>query len=131
MDQNVIVANVIIIVIFIFVIFQGIQIVFLSNRTEETNATIVETKFANANGTKFRNSNWAVVSYKVGDNIIVSKNRIQVPMDAKSGQKIMIRYYKNSPEIIATFSIKKFVIGILVGIVFIVVRIMFQKGILK
>ena len=117
--------------ILIFVIFQGLQIVLFSKKTKEVNATIVETIFANANGTKFRNSKWALVSYKVGDNTVISKNRIQVPMEAKRGQKIKIRYYRNSPEIIATFSIKKFLIGIFIGIIFIVLRVTFQKGILR
>ena len=76
-------------------------------------------------------SKWALVSYKVGDNTVISKNRIQVPMEAKRGQKIKIRYYRNSPEIIATFSIKKFLIGIFIGIIFIVLRVTFQKGILR
>lgn len=108
MNRNIVFINLIIIVIFIFVIFQGLQIVLFSKKTKEVNATIVETIFANANGTKFRNSKWALVSYKVGDNTVISKNRIQVPMEAKRGQKIKIRYYRNSPEIIATFSIKNF-----------------------
>ena len=131
MNRNIVFINLIIIVIFIFVIFQGLQIVFFSKKTKEVNATIVETIFANANGTKFRNSKWALVSYKVGDNTVISKNRIQVPMEAKRGQKIKIRYYRNSPEIIATFSIKKFLIGIFIGIIFIVLRVTFQKGILR
>ena len=131
MNRNIVSINLIIIVIFIFVIFQGLQIVLFSKKTKEVNATIVETIFANANGTKFRNSKWALVSYKVGDNTVISKNRIQVPMEAKRGQKIKIRYYRNSPEIIATFSIKKFLIGIFIGIIFIVLRVTFQKGILR
>ena len=131
MNRNIVFINLIIIVIFIFVIFQGLQIVLFSKKTKEVNATIVETIFANSNGTKFRNSKWAVVSYKVGDNTVISKNRIQVPMEAKRGQKIKIRYYRNSPEIIATFSIKKFLIGIFIGIIFIVLRVTFQKGILR
>lgn len=131
MNRNIVFINLIIIVIFIFVIFQGLQIVLFSKKTKEVNATIVETIFANANGTKFRNSKWALVSYKVGDNTVISKHRIQVPMEAKRGQKIKIRYYRNSPEIIATFSIKKFLIGIFIGIIFIVLRVTFQKGILR
>ena len=131
MNRNIVFINLIIIVIFIFVIFQGLQIVLFSKKTKEVNATIVETIFANANGTKFRNSKWALVSYKVGDNTVISKNRIQVPMEAKRGQKIKIRYYRNSPGIIATFSIKKFLIGIFIGIIFIVLRVTFQKGILR
>lgn len=131
MNRNIVFINLIIIVIFIFVIFQGLQIVLFSKKTKEVNATIVETIFANANGTKFRNSKWALVSYKVGDNTVISKNRIQVPMEVKRGQKIKIRYYRNSPEIIATFSIKKFLIGIFIGIIFIVLRVTFQKGILR
>ena len=131
MNRNIVFINLIIIVIFIFVIFQGLQIVLFSKKTKGVNATIVETIFANANGTKFRNSKWALVSYKVGDNTVISKNRIQVPMEAKRGQKIKIRYYRNSPEIIATFSIKKFLIGIFIGIIFIVLRVTFQKGILR
>lgn len=131
MNRNIVFINLIIIVIFIFVIFQGLQIVLFSKKTKEVNATIVETIFANANGTKFRNSKWALVSYKVGDNTVISKNRIQVPMEAIRGQKIKIRYYRNSPEIIATFSIKKFLIGIFIGIIFIVLRVTFQKGILR
>ena len=131
MNRNIVLINLIIIVLLKFVIFQGLQIVFFSKKTKEVNATIVETIFANANGTKFRNSKWALVSYKVGDNTVISKNRIQVPMEAKRGQKIKIRYYRNSPEIIATFSIKKFLIGIFIGIIFIVLRVTFQKGILR
>ena len=130
-DRNIYFINIIIAVISIFVLWQGIQIIFMTSKTKETQATIIETKFANANGTKFRNSNWALVSYKVGINTVIAKNRVQVSMDTKVGEKILVRYYKNSPEIIATFSIKKFVIGILVALVFIVVRILFQKEILK
>ena len=131
MDRNIYFINIIIAVISIFVLWQGIQIIFMTSKTKETQATIIETKFANANGTKFRNSNWALVSYKVGINTVIAKNRVQVSMDTKVGEKILVRYYKNSPERIATFSIKKFVIGILVALVFIVVRKLFQKEILK
>ncbi len=131
MDRNIYFMNIIIAVISIFVLWQGIQILFMTSRTKETQATIVETKFANSNGTKFRNSNWALVSYKVGVNTVVSNSRIQIPMETKVGEKIQVRYYKNSPERIATFSINKFVIGILVAIIFVIVRIMLQKEILK
>ena len=112
MDRNIYFINIIIAVISIFVLWQGIQIIFMTSKTKETQATIIETKFANANGTKFRNSNWALVSYKVGINTVIAKNRVQVSMDTKVGEKILVRYYKNSPERIATFSIKKFVIGL-------------------
>lgn len=129
-NRNIIFINIVIAVVFIFVIFQGLQIIFLSKKTEEVQGIIVETIFANANGTKFRNSNWALVSYKVGNSTIISQNRVQVPMEAKKGQRIKIRYYRNSPEVIATFSMKKLGIGILVGVIFIVLRVLFQKGIL-
>lgn len=131
MDKNIYFINIIIAVILIFILWQSIQIIFMTNRTKETQATIVETKFANSNGTKFRNSNWALVSYKVGINIVVSKNRVQVPMNARVGEKIQVRYYKNVPERIATFSLNKLIIGILVAVIFIMVRILFQIEILK
>lgn len=131
MDKNICFINVIIIIVLIFVLWQGIQIVFMTNRTTETQATIVETKFANSNGTKFRNSKWALVSYTVGNNTVVSENRIQVSMYAKVGEKIQVRYYKNYPQRIATFSFKKLAIGILVVAIFIIVRLLFQKEILK
>lgn len=130
-NRNIIFTNIVIAVVFIYVMVQGLQIVFFSKKTEEVQGTIVETRFANANGIKGKNSNWALVSYKVGNSVIISSNRIQVPMEAKKGQRIKIRYYKNSPEVIATFSIKKLGIGILVGVVFIVLRVLFQKDILK
>lgn len=131
MDKNIYFINIIIVVVLIFVLWQGIQIIFMASRTKETQATIVDTKFATSNGTKFRNSNWALVSYKVGINTVISKNRIQVPMNAKVRDKIQVKYYKNSPENIATFSIKKFIIAILVAVIFITVRILFLKEILK
>ena len=71
MDKNIYFINIIIAVILIFILWQSIQIIFMTNRTKETQATIVETKFENSNETKFRNSNWALVSYKVGINIVV------------------------------------------------------------
>ena len=83
MDRNIYFINIIIAVISIFVLWQGIQIIFMTSKTKETQATIIETKFANANGTKFRNSNWALVSYKVGINTVIAKNRVQVSMDTK------------------------------------------------
>lgn len=53
MDRNIYFINIIIAVISIFVLWQGIQIIFMTSKTKETQATIIETKFANANGTKF------------------------------------------------------------------------------
>ena len=123
MNKDIYFVNIMIVVVFIFILWQGIQIIFMTNRTKETQATVIETRFVNPSGIKFRNSNWAFVSYKVGSNTILSKNTIQVPMNVKVGEKIQVRYYKNSPERIATFSISKLIKGILIAALFILVRL--------
>lgn len=130
MERNVTFINFVILLTVLFVCWQGVQIIFMSGKTEKTKATIVETKYANSNGTMFRNSNWALVSYVIGNKELISEHRIQVPMNAKVGDVVEIRYYKDSPERLAFFSIKKFAIGLIVMIIFVIVRVLFLRGIL-
>lgn len=130
MERNLIFINTVILICLLFVVWQGIQIAFVSNKTETIRATIVDTKYANKNGTKYRNSNWALVSYKVNGKTYVPDRRIQVSMISKIGDIIEVRYYKEHPERIAVFSFKKLWIGLLVVVVFWVMRVLFLRGIL-
>lgn len=130
MERNITFINWVILLSFLFVLWQGIQIIFMSGATEKTKATIVETRFANSNGTTFRNSNWALVSYNVENKEFISEHRIQVSMNSKVGDVIEVKYYKNAPERLAAFSLKKFIIGLVVMFIFIIVRVLFLKGIL-
>lgn len=123
MDTNILFLNLIIIVVGLFVLWQGGQILFMRNKTASTKARVVDTKTLERRKTAYRNSNWALLSYKVNGKAILSKNRIQVPMNTRIGEIIEIWYYKDNPAKIAQFSTKRFLIGLGVLMIFILARL--------
>ena len=52
----------------------------------------------NPENSKFRNSKWATVSYKVNGRTYQSQNCIQVPMASQIGTTITVRYDTQNPE---------------------------------
>ena len=106
--------------------FVGIQLIFMGSMVEKADAEIIKTRYANKNGTNFRNSQWAVVKYKAEGRNIVSDNMIQVSMYAKEGDMVMVKYYKNNPQKLAVFSVKKCVTAFIITCVFIIIRVLMQ-----
>lgn len=107
MRNDVLFINVIIVITLLYSLIQGCQLIFMGSRVEEVDAKIIKTRYANKNGTNFRNSQWAVVAYKADGRNIVSDNMIQVSMYAKEGDTVMVKYYKNNPQRLAVFSAKR------------------------
>lgn len=123
METNILFLNLIIIVVGLFVLWQGGQILFMRNKTARTKARVVDTKTLERRKTAYRNSNWALLSYKVNGKAILSKHRVQVPMNTRIGEMIEIWYYKDNPAKVAQFSTKRFLIGLGVLIIFILARL--------
>ena len=76
MRNDVLFINVIIVITLLYSLIQVIQLIFMGSRVEEADAEIIKTRYANKNGTNFRNSQWAVVAYKADGRNIVSDNTL-------------------------------------------------------
>lgn len=126
MRNDVLFINAIIVITLLYSLIQGIQLIFMGSMVEKADAEIIKTRYANKNGTNFRNSQWAVVKYKAEDRNIVSDNMIQVSMYAKEGDMVMVKYYKNNPQKLAVFSVKKCVTAFIITCVFIIIRVLMQ-----
>lgn len=99
----------------------------MGGRVEKADAEIIKTRYANKNGTHFRNSQWAVVKYKAEGRNIVSDNMIQVSMYAKEGDTVMVKYYKNNPQNdLLYFLHKRCVTAFIITCVFIIIRVIIQ-----
>lgn len=126
MRNDVLFINVIIVITFLYSLIQVIQLIFMGSRVEETDAEIIKTRYANKNGTNFRNSQWAVVAYKADGRNIVSDNTLQVSLYAKEGDMVKVKYYKNNPQRLAVFSVKRCVTAFIITCVFIIIRVLMQ-----
>lgn len=126
MRNDVVFINAIIVITFLYSLIQGGQLIFMGGRVEKADAEIIKTRYANKNGTHFRNSQWAVVKYKAEGRNIVSDNMIQVSMYAKEGDTVMVKYYKNNPQRLAVFSAKRCVTAFIITCVFIIIRVIMQ-----
>ena len=81
-----------------FCLFNILQFLLNYNKTAQTVGTIISIKTPGPETSKFRNSKWAVVSYKVKGRIYQSHNRIQVPVSSQIGSTVTVRYDKFTPE---------------------------------
>ena len=126
MRNDVIFINAIIVITLLYSLIQGGQLIFMGGRVEKADAEIIKTRYANKNGTHFRNSQWAVVKYKAEGRNIVSDNMIQVSMYAKEGDTVTVKYYKNNPQRLAVFSAKRCVTAFIITCVFIIIRVIIQ-----
>lgn len=111
----------------IFAIWQGIQLFIFQNKLEETNAQVINTSYANPNGTSFRNSKWATVSYNIDGQLYVSAKKIQVPMQTVSGSVVKVKYFRDNPSKLALFSKKKFMVSLCVTLIFFLVTIWYRS----
>ena len=95
-----------------FCLFNILQFLLNYNKTAQTPGP--ETS-------KFRNSKWAVVSYKVKGRIYQSHNRIQVPMSSQIGSTVTVRYDKFTPEKLYSYSMLRIVVSFIIAAVFFVI----------
>lgn len=94
-----------------------IQFLIKRGQTAQTVGTIISIKNTNPQNTKYRNSKWATVSYKVNGKNYQSQNRIQVPIAAQVGTTTPVRYDINHPEKLYRFSVTRIVVSFLIAAV--------------
>ena len=115
MERDVIVLYMITGVSFSFALFNCILFAIKHGKTMKTKGTIVSIKSTNPTNEKWRNAKWAEISYRVNGRNIVSKNRIQVPITSQIGTPMMVRYDRNRPEKLYSYSVKRIITGFLIG----------------
>ena len=79
MDRDTIFLYVIAVIASCFGLINCIQFLLKGNKTAQTVGTIISFKTINPENSKFRNSKWATVSYKVNGETYQSQNCIQIP----------------------------------------------------
>ena len=99
MDRDTIFLYVIAVIASCFGLINCIQFFLKGNKTAQTVGTIISFKTINPENSKFRNSKWATVSYKVNGRTYQSQNCIQVPMASQIGTTITVRYDTQNPEL--------------------------------
>ena len=126
MERDVIVLYIIAGISFSFALFNCILFAIKHGKTVKTNGTVVSTKSTNPTNEKWRNAKLAEISYQVNGRNIVSRNRIQVPLASKVGTPITIRYDRNQPERIYSYSAKRVIMGVLIGIGSVLIAVFMQ-----
>ena len=116
MEHDVIILYLIAGVSFTFALFNCILFALKHGKTMKTDGMIVSIKSTNPTNEKWRNAKLAEVSYLVNGKWIVSKNRIQVSLTSEIGTHIPIRYDRNQPDKIYSYSVKRIIIGFLIGV---------------
>lgn len=115
MDRDTIFLYIIAGIALCFVLVNCIQFLLKRNRTIQTVGTITSIKMSNPANSKFRNSKWATVSYKVKGKTYQSQNRIQVSMASQIGTIVAVRYDTRKPEKLYSFSVLRIVVSLLVA----------------
>ena len=126
MERDVIVLYMVAGLAFSFALFNGLLFAVKRGKTMKTNGTIVSIKSTNPTNEKWRNAKLAKVSYRVNGRNIVSGNRIQVPLASGIGTPVTVRYDRNRPERIYSYSVKRVVMGFLIGIGSVLVAVLMQ-----
>ena len=111
---------------FTFALFNCILFALKHGKTMKTDGMIVSIKSTNPTNEKWRNAKLAEVSYLVNGKRIVSKNRIQVSLTSEIGTHIPIRYDRNQPDKIYSYSVKRIIIGFLIGVGSILIAVFMQ-----
>ena len=111
MDRDTIFLYVIAAIALCFGLINCIQIFLKGNKTAETVGTIISFKTINPENSKFRNSKWATVSYKVNGRTYQS----QVPMASQIGTAVTVRYDTQNPEKLYSFSILRIIVSLIVA----------------
>ena len=94
----------------LFALIDGATLLLKRRQTAWATGVITATHSPNAKTTSYRNSKWAEVAYTVGNTIYYSQSRIQVPLSARVGDAVNVRYDTQRPERLYTFSVKRVLI---------------------
>lgn len=111
---------------FIFALYNSVLFAVKYGKTMKTTGMVVSIKSTNPTNEKWRNAKLAKVSYLVDGKNIVSKNRIQVSSASEIGTHIVVRYDKKQPEKLYSYSMKRIITGVLIGIASILIAIFIQ-----
>lgn len=123
MDKDTIFLYIIAAIALCFGLINCIQFLMKRNRTAQTVGMIISIKTSNPETTKFRNSKWAIVSYKVNGKTYQSQNRIQVPMASQVGTPVSLRYDTHNPKKLYSFSVLRIVSSLFIAAISIVIAI--------
>ena len=111
---------------FAFALFNSVLLAAKHGKTRRTDGTIVSIKSTNPTNENWRNAKLAEVSYLVNGRRIVSKNRIQVPLSSNVGTHVTVRYDRNQPEKIYSYSVKRILIGLLISMGSVLIAVFMQ-----
>ena len=117
MNNDMIILYIIAVIAVCFASINGIQVILKRNNTARTVGMVISYKTINPETTKFRNSKWAIISYKVDGRTYQSQNCIQVSMASQIGTPVMVRYDTQNPEKLYSFSILRIVVSLLIAVV--------------
>lgn len=96
MKNDIVFLYIIVAIALCFALVNCIQFLLKRKKTAQTVGTIISIKTVNPETTKFRNSKWATISYRVNGKTYQSQNRIQVPMASQIGTTVTVRYDTHS-----------------------------------
>lgn len=102
-------------------VVEGIRYYRVRNCIRTINGVIYNLTTASAESMRLYNSKWAKVSFTVDGGIIVSENRIQVPMSSKVGDKITVKYDVNNPKRIITVSVQRMILFLSIAVAFLLI----------
>lgn len=111
---------------FAFALFNCILMAVKHGKTVKTEGRIVSIKSTNPANERWRNAKLAKVSYLADGRSIVSKNRIQVPLASGIGTRLTVRYDRNQPERIYSYSVKRMIAGFLIGASSVMIAVLMQ-----
>lgn len=111
---------VIAVLLFVFSLGNFILLLYLRGKTREVDAVIMDVKYAINETSKKNNSKWARVSFPLDDTMRTPTGRIQVPMAARVGDKIKVRYYKDNPDLLVFVSWKKCIVAFALGMLLLI-----------
>lgn len=100
---------------FLFAAFNSIQFLTKRSRTAQTSGTVISITQPNPETAKARNSKWAILTYRVNGTVCTSQNRIQVPMTAQTGSVVTVRYDREHPEVLYSFSPARILISTIIA----------------
>lgn len=98
-----------------FAAVDTIRCLWKRGKTVVATGTVIFLWSPNPDTAKKNNSNWATVSYKASGREFTSRNRVQVPMGTKVGHTVKIRYDRERPEILYSFSTLRSAVAFLIA----------------
>lgn len=120
MNQDTIFVYVVAVFAFGFALFNAACGIWHFRRTGQTVGTVVSVVTVNPLAAKARNSKWAQITYVVDGIHRTSKNRVQVPMTAQIGSQVQVRYNKEQPDLLYSFSLQRVLVALVITVICVV-----------